>query len=59
MLNTKTTAMKKEELYDRICKTLTDYEHPEEATLPVSIEDMYDLLVDIQNSWDDLTSSED
>lgn len=49
-------AREKEALYDRLVQTLTDYEHPDEATIRVSEDDLYTLLVDIQNSWDDLIS---
>ena len=50
------TDRQKEALYDRLVRTLTDYEHPDEATIPVDADDLYTLLVDIQNSWDDLVT---
>ena len=40
------------ELYDKICKVLTQYEHPEESPLgekEVS-EKMYSTLVEVQNA---------
>lgn len=40
------------ELYDEICQLLTDYETDD---CNVTIEDFYSLLVEIQNSWEDIT----
>lgn len=37
-----------QEMYDRICAMLTDYEHPEDGN-KVSSDDFYELLVDIVN----------
>ena len=52
---------KREELYDNICCVLTDYEHPQDAGLTeceAAIE-MYCVLVEVQNKWDDLMSEGD
>lgn len=43
----------KKELYDRICRTLTWYEHPEECPFNEDdfvTEEMYDILVIVQNT---------
>lgn len=42
------------ELYDRICRTLTNYETGE----PLSVEDMYETLCYIQIHWDEITGGE-
>ena len=36
-----------EGLYDEICRLLTDYENPNDAITPVTIDDFYDILVDV------------
>ena len=48
--------LKKNELYDKICRTLTDYENCEtnEDHPKATKEDLYYLLVEIQNNWEDL-----
>lgn len=43
----------KHPLYDRLCRTLTDYE-----TGDVGAEELYLLLVDIQNEWGELSDKE-
>ena len=48
--------MEKNEIYDRMCHLLTDYEHPEDAVSPVTADDLYDMLVEIQNKWEDITN---
>lgn len=48
------TRMEKNNFYDRISILLTDYEG-NGNDIPVTIEDMYDLLVDIQCKWEELT----
>jgi hypothetical protein len=49
--------MEKDKVYDELSKVLTDYEHE-----PMSAEEaafmFYDMLVKIQNNWDELTSEE-
>lgn len=54
-------AMERIDLYDRICFALTNYEMPEEqgVTEEEAVADMYDVLVEIQNSWEDLCDMED
>ena len=44
------------EIYDDLCQLLTDYEFPEDTCFPVTKEDMYKMLVRIQNSWEEITS---
>lgn len=43
------------ELYDKICKVLTWYEHPEESPLDEKevSEEMYSTLVEVQNAMCD------
>ena len=53
-------AMERKSLYDRICFALTNYEMPQEqgVTEEEAVEDMYNVLVEIQNSWDELIAEE-
>ena len=44
---------KKEEIYEKICKLLTDYENSKEKDRPTEL-DFYDLLVEVQNNWDEM-----
>ena len=53
------TRLQKNDLYDEMCHLLTDYENPEDAILPVSKEDLYDMLVKIQNNWEELTGDDE
>lgn len=53
------TKMQKNELYDEMCHILTDYENEGDATLPVSKEDLYNMLVKIQNNWEELTGEDE
>ena len=39
------------QLYDELCALLTDYEG-NGSTVPVSVGDMYSMLVKIQNNWE-------
>ena len=43
----------REKQYDEISRVLTDYE---EKTNGVTEEDLYNLLVDIQNNWETIIS---
>lgn len=45
---------KKKEIYDEICRVLTDYEEGRCGS-----EDIYLLLVKIQNQWEDTITAED
>lgn len=50
----------KEAIYDEICALLTNYEHPEECEgFEVTKDDLYSMLVKIQNNWEYLTADED
>lgn len=54
-------AMERKALYDRVCFVLTNWENPQDqgVTEMEAAIDMYDVLVEVQNSWDDLISGED
>ena len=43
--------LQKKTIYDKMCHLLTDYEN----TYEVKAEDLYWMLVEIQNNWEDLT----
>ena len=49
------TRMQKNDIYDEMCHLLTDYELDDN----VSAEDFYDMLVKIQNNWEELTGDDD
>jgi len=40
-------------IYDRLCRVLTDYEEGN-----ATVEDLYSLLVDIQNRWEDVITAQ-
>ena len=48
------TRMGKNNLYDELCHVLTDFEHSEAYE-----EDLYTMLVKIQNNWEELTGDDD
>lgn len=43
--------LRKERLYDKISRLLTDYENPHECQESVTEKDLYDVLVEVQNCW--------
>ena len=46
---------KREEIYDEMCRLLTDYEHREDIYEDVDWEvELYDMLVEIQRRWEDV-----
>ena len=51
------TRLEKNALYDKICHSLTDYEHSEdtEEVNAGFLEEFYRLLVEVQGYWDELT----
>ncbi len=53
------TRMKKNELYDELSKVLTDYETQDEKGIVVTAEDLYGMLVKIQNNWEEMTGEDE
>ena len=53
--------MKKNAIYDEMCHLLTDYETQisEGICDGVTEEDLYSMLVKIQNNWEELTGDDD
>ena len=47
----------REDIYNEICRTLTDYENPEEGLDCVTESDLYSLLVKIQNNWEEIINN--
>lgn len=45
--------MEREDIYNEIVKTLTNYEIPEDEEHRTTEEDLYLLLVKIENRWED------
>ena len=50
--------MEREDIYNEIVKTLTNYEIPEDEEHRTTEEDLYLLLVKIQNRWEDVITKE-
>lgn len=48
------TQNKKNELYDEMCRLLTDYENPDKTDFVPNDKDFYKFLVKLQNSWESL-----
>ena len=48
------TRMDKNNLYDEMCHVLTDFEYGEAFE-----EDLYTMLVKIQNNWEELTGDDE
>ena len=47
--------MTKQEIYDKMCKLLTDYEHPDSVVHYDDVEweaELYEMLVEIQRHWE-------
>ncbi len=51
------TRMQKKALYDELSRVLTDYETGENGEICES--DLYEMLVKIQNNWDELTGEDE
>ena len=53
--------IKKNEIYDEMCHIITDYElfGEEGHETAVDAYELYNMLVKIQNNWEELTSGED
>lgn len=49
--------MQKNDIYDEMCHLLTDYETGENGE--VSSADLYEMLVKIQNNWEELTGDDE
>ena len=53
------TRIEKSELYDRICRTLTEFEDVKSTSdLADCVQESYSLLVEVQNKWDELINTE-
>lgn len=56
------TRMDKNNVYDRLCRTLTDYEEQFEPIDGVDWsweQELYMMLVEIQNHWEELTGEDE
>lgn len=53
--------MDKNAIYDEMCGLLTDYEGMNGQDIPdeVSADDLYEMLVKIQNNWEELTGEDE
>lgn len=52
------TRMDKNAIYDEMCHLLTDYE-TDELYREYAAEDLYSMLVKIQNNWEELTGDDE
>jgi hypothetical protein len=55
------TRMDKNNVYDRLCKTLTEYEEQFEPIDGVDWsweQELYMMLVEIQNNWEEITGED-
>lgn len=55
------TRMDKNHIYDMLCKTLTDYEEQFEPIKDVDWsweQELYAMLVEIQNKWEEITGED-
>ena len=55
------TRMDKNNVYDRLCKTLTNYEEQFEPIKDVDWsweQELYMMLVEIQNNWEEITGED-
>lgn len=55
------TRMEKNNVYDRLCKTLTEYEEQFEPIKDVDWsweQELYMMLVEIQNNWEEITGED-
>ena len=50
--------IEREDIYNEIVKTLTNYEIPEDEEYRTTEEDLYLLLVKIENRWEDVITKE-
>ena len=48
------TRMEKNDIYDEMCHVLTDYEEDQAGA-----DDLYSMLVKIQNNWEELSGVDD
>lgn len=53
-----TIILEREDIYNEIVKALTNYEIPEDEEYRTTEEDLYLLLVKIQNRWEDTITAE-
>ena len=47
----------KQTIYDELCKVLTNYEAPEKELERTTENDLYEMLVKIQNCWEDIITA--
>lgn len=55
------TRMDKNNVYDRLCRTLTEYEEQFEPIKDVDWsweQELYMMLVEIQNNWEEITGED-
>ena len=50
--------IERDDIYNEIVKTLTNYEIPEDEEYRTTEEDLYLLLVKIENRWEDVITKE-
>lgn len=53
------THLDKNGIHDELCRVLTLYESDEDLSATDCMEMCYDMLVKIQNAWEELTGEDD
>ena len=53
------TRLDKNALYDELCNVLTEYESDDDLSATYCMEMCYDMLVKIQNNWEELIGEDD
>lgn len=51
--------MNKMEIYDELCRIITEYEEDDKKDVYDNLQDMHDILVKIQNNWETVITAQD
>lgn len=54
MVTTQIANVKKQDIYDNLCRVLTDYEGNGEPENEGNAQILYNMLVEIQNNWENI-----
>lgn len=51
--------MQKNELYDEMCRLLTNFENGDDSNCDMVADDLYRFVVKLQNHWEELTGEDE
>lgn len=51
--------MNKQEIYDELCRVITEYEEDNNKNVYDNLQDMYNIMVEIQNNWETVITAQD